>query len=49
MKALLIAAAFTAVLGASILTLLDNIHESARHHSAGLNPVGHSILVPGHN
>lgn len=27
--------------------LVHNIHESARYHSAGLNPVGHSISIPG--
>lgn len=31
----------------AVAALVQNIHESARYHSAGLNPVGHSISVPG--
>lgn len=30
----------------ALAALLNTIHESARYHSAGLNPVGHS-MVPG--
>lgn len=31
----------------AIGALLNNIHESARYHSAGLNPIGNSISIPG--